>query len=37
MLNISVYRYLVVAISRKHLKYGSFKRNYGLEESGVDN
>ena len=35
-LNISVYRHLAVAISRKHLKCGGFKRDYGLEESGVD-
>lgn len=36
MLNISVYRHLVVAISRKHLKCGGFKRDYSLEESRVD-
>ena len=35
-LNISVYRHLAVAISRKHLKCGGFKRDYGLEESGMD-
>jgi hypothetical protein len=36
MLNISVYRYLAVVISRKHLNYSSFKRDYSLEESRVD-
>jgi hypothetical protein len=35
-LNISVYRHLVVVISRKHLKCSGFKRDYGLEESRVD-
>lgn len=34
-MNISMYRHLAVAISRKHLKCGGFKRDYGLEESGV--
>jgi hypothetical protein len=34
--NISVYRYLVVAISRKHLTCGGFKRDYGIEESVAD-
>jgi hypothetical protein len=34
--NISVYRHLVVAISRKHLTYGGFKRDYGIEESVAD-
>lgn len=35
-MNISVYRHLAFAISRKHLKCGGFKRDYGLEESGLD-
>jgi hypothetical protein len=35
-MNIPVYRHLAVAISRKHLKYGGFKRDYGIEESVVD-
>jgi hypothetical protein len=36
VLNISVYQHLAVAISRKHLKYGGFKCDYGLEESEMD-
>lgn len=35
-LNISVYRHLAVAISRKHLTCGGFKRDYGVEEAGFD-
>jgi hypothetical protein len=35
-INISVYRHLAVAISPKHLKCGGFKRDYGLEECGMD-
>jgi hypothetical protein len=35
-MNISIYRHLAVAISRKHLKCGGFKRDYGVEEAGFD-
>jgi hypothetical protein len=35
-MNIPVYRHLAVAMSRKHLKCGGFKRDYGIEESVVD-
>lgn len=36
MMNISIYRHLAVGISRKHLKCGGFKRDYGVEEAGFD-
>lgn len=35
-LNIPVYRHLAVAISRKYLQCGGFKRDYGIEESTSD-
>jgi hypothetical protein len=35
-LNIFIYRHLAVAISRKNLKCGGFKRDYGLEEYVMD-
>jgi hypothetical protein len=35
-MNTPVYRHLAVAISRKHLKCGGFKRDYSVEESVVD-
>jgi hypothetical protein len=35
-MNIPVYRHLAVAISRKHLKCGGFKRDYGIKDSVVD-
>lgn len=33
---ISAYRHLVIAISRKHLACGGFKRDYGLEDTKFD-
>jgi hypothetical protein len=33
---ITVYRHLAVAISRKHLPCGGFKRDYGLEDTKFD-
>jgi hypothetical protein len=35
-INISTYRHLAIAISRKHLACGGFKRDYGLENSTLD-
>jgi hypothetical protein len=33
---IPIYRHLVIAISRKHLPCGGFKRDYGLEDTKFD-
>ena len=35
-MNIPIYRHLAIAISRKHLKSGGFKRDYGLEDTKYD-
>lgn len=35
-LNIQVYRHLAVAMSRKHLSCGGFKRDYGVDDSKAD-
>jgi hypothetical protein len=35
-LNIQVYRHLAVAMSRKHLSCGGFKRDYGVDDTMVD-
>ena len=35
-LNIQVYRHLAVAMSRKHLSCGGFKRDYGVDDSKTD-
>jgi hypothetical protein len=35
-MTISAYRHLVIAISRKHLTCGGFKRDYGLENTKFD-
>lgn len=35
-MNIAVYRHVAVAISRQHLKYGGFKRDYGLDQKIAD-
>jgi hypothetical protein len=35
-MNIPSYRHLAIAISRKHLPCGGFKRDYGLEEMKFD-
>jgi hypothetical protein len=34
-LNIPMYRYIAIAISRQHLKCGGFKRDYELLEGGI--
>ena len=36
-LNITSYRHVAIAISRVHLKYGGFKRNYSVEENKANN
>jgi hypothetical protein len=36
LVGLSVYRHLAIAISRKHLPCGSFKRDYGLEDTKLD-
>lgn len=36
-MNIPIYRHLSIAISRKHLPSGGFKRDYGLEDTKFDN
>jgi hypothetical protein len=35
-MNIPVYRHIAIAISRKHLSCGGFKRDYGLENTKFD-
>ncbi|KAF9882568.1 hypothetical protein FE257_006860, partial [Aspergillus nanangensis] len=35
-LNIISYRHAAIAISRIHLKSSGFKRDYGIEEAGLD-
>lgn len=35
-LNISTYRHLAIAISRRHLDGGGFKRDYDVEENASD-
>ena len=35
-MNITVYRHVAIAMSRKHLRCGGFKRDYGLEENAID-
>jgi hypothetical protein len=35
-MTIPVYRHLAIAISRKHLQNGGFKRDYGLEDTKFD-
>jgi hypothetical protein len=35
-IGLSVYRHLAIAISRKHLPCGGFKRDYGLEDTNLD-
>ena len=35
-MNIPVYRHIAIAISRKHLNCGGFKRDYGLENTKFD-
>ncbi|KAI7722752.1 hypothetical protein KC353_g226 [Hortaea werneckii] len=35
-MNIQVYRHLAVAMSRKHLPCGGFKRDYGIDDCKVD-
>lgn len=35
-IGLSVYRHLAIAISRKHLPCGGFKRDYGLEDRKFD-
>ena len=36
-MSIVVWRYLAIAISRKHLAYGGFKRDYDIDETTFDN
>jgi hypothetical protein len=35
-IGVSLYRHLAIAISRKHLPCGGFKRNYGLGDAKLD-
>jgi hypothetical protein len=35
-MNIPIYRHLAIAISRRHLPGGGFKRDYGLENTKFD-
>jgi hypothetical protein len=35
-INIQAYRHLAVAMSRKHLPYRGFKRDYGIDDSKAD-
>lgn len=36
-MSIVVWRHLAIAISRKHLACGGFKRDYGMDETAFDN